>query len=79
MYHPALLGPNHCVFQPSHLDRACLSALAALYALPFSLLGTELFDSSLLLLSMLLLSALLLHVLRVGMLLLKYSLFISVT
>ena len=67
------------MFQPSHLDRACLSALAALYALPLSLLGIKLFDSSLLLLSMLLLSALLLHVLRVGMLLLKYSLFISVT
>ena len=67
------------MLQPSHLDRACLCALAALYALPFSLLGTKLFDSSLLLLSMLLLSALLLHVLRVGMLLLKYFLFISVT
>ena len=31
--HPAMLGPNHCVLRPSHLDRYCLSVLASLFSL----------------------------------------------
>ena len=35
--HPAILGPNHCVLRPSHLDRACLSLLASRFSLLSSL------------------------------------------
>merc|ERR1712078_891477 len=30
---PAILGPNHCVLRPFHLDRACLSSLFPLLSL----------------------------------------------
>ena len=34
-----ILGPNYCLLRPSHLDCDCLSLLASLCALPFSLPG----------------------------------------
>ena len=38
-----IMGPNYCLFGPSHLDCACLSLVASLSALPSSLLGADLY------------------------------------